>query len=153
MELHKIVKNLICSTLIVGQIGLLFYNISWAAPVATNSARTTSTQSAKQLGNQSGFEYLNNTQRLATSLDYDVGSGDLTISPNAKVANDSKISGERINDINNMTITKQDGSEVKLNVHDLTPDSANPQNAKKYYNSGSNPNVTEMQSISLLPET
>ena len=71
MELHKIVKNLICSTLIVGQIGLLFYNISWAAPVATNSARTTSTQSAKQLGNQSGFEYLNNTQRLATSLDYD----------------------------------------------------------------------------------
>ena len=139
--------------MIVGQIGLLFYNISWAAPVATNSARTTSTQSAKQLGNQSGFEYLKNTQNIATSLNYDSSSGDLTISPNSKVANDSKISGERINDINNMTITKQDGSEVKLNVHDLTPDSANPQNAKKYYNSGSNPNVTEMQSISLLPET
>ena len=153
MELHKIVKNLICSTLIVGQIGLLFYNISWAAPVATNSARTTSTQSAKQLGNQSGFEYLKNTQNIATSLNFDSGSGDLTISPNSKVANDSKISGERINDINNMTITKQDGSQVKLNVHDLTPDSANPQNAKKYYNSGKNPNVEEMQSISLLPET
>ena len=153
MELTKIVKNMICSTLIVGQIGLLFYNISWAAPVATNSARTTSTQSAKQLGNQSGFEYLKNTQNIATSLNYDSGSGDLTISPNSKVANDTKISGERINGINNMTITKQDGSEVKLNVHDLTPDSANPQNAKKYYNSGSNPNVEEMQSISLLPET
>lgn len=139
--------------MIVGQIGLLFYNISWAAPVATNSARTTSTQSAKQLGNQSGFEYLNNTQRLATSLDYDAGSGNLTISPNAKVANDSKISGERINDINNMTITKQDGSQVRLNVHDLTPDSANPQNSKKYYNSGKNPDVNSMQAISLLPET
>ena len=74
----KITKT-IASVLIVGQVGLLFCNISYAAPASQfKKLGTMSSAEAKISGNAKGFEWLKNAQMNATTTNINSASGDIS---------------------------------------------------------------------------
>lgn len=73
------ITKTIASVLIVGQVGLLFCNISYAAPASQfKKLGTMSSAEAKISGNAKGFEWLKNAQMNATTTNINSASGDIS---------------------------------------------------------------------------
>lgn len=164
----KITKT-IASVLIVGQVGLLFCNISYAAPASQfKKLGTMSSAEAKISGNAKGFEWLKNAQMNATTTNINSASGDISFNAvgldnapqneqqigdrNLNINQSNQSVTSRLNNIK-MEKTNGDGSKnsVGLNLNDLTPDSAscksNPDTCKKYYSNGQLPTTQQMQGL------
>lgn len=143
----KITKS-VCSALIIGQIGLLFHNISYAAPAsdlhlpANQAARA---QNAKIQGNAKGLEYLKNLQGNAMTTD--IGANGEINFESVRIDNESKVQASQIN---NIKTKDANGNEVGLRLHDLSPDTANcsdPEKCKKYYQNGQLPSTEDLQGL------
>lgn len=122
MRFNTALTKAVCCVLVVTQISLGFYNISWAAG-----------NSIKQEGHDAGFDYLKAAQE---------GARNLQVSENG----DIKFGNDRLD-----SITNEDGSA--FNTSQLSPDSAHPENADKYYVSGELPSVEDMKGVSGADET
>lgn len=158
----------IASTLIIGQVGLLFFNISYAAPASKfEKIGTMSATEAKITGNAKGVEWLRNAQVNAVNTNISA-SGDIAFNgvgldsapqneqtvgnKNLNLNQSNPSMNSRLNGIQ-MEKTNGDGSKtsVGLNLNDLTPDSAscknNPELCKKYYSNGQLPTSQQMQGL------
>ena len=136
----------ICAGLIVGQIGLLFNNISYAATTLNLPAdQAQRAQRAKIEGNAKGLEYLQNLQNNTRSTQFGAG-GSITFN-SVKIDNASNVSADRIN---NITIKDANGIDQHLTINSLSPDAANcsdPEKCRKYYENGQIPNTEDLQGL------
>ena len=135
----------ICMGLIVGQIGLLFNNISYAAGLSLPADQAQRAQNAKVEGNSKGLEYLENLQKNARSTSY-AGNGDIRFE-SVKIDNSSKVTANQINDIRTRDAN---GNMVGLNLNNLSPDKANcgdPEKCRLYYENGQLPDTEDLQGL------
>ena len=140
----RITKS-ICSALIVGQIGLLFHNVSYAAGISLPADQAQRAQNAKVEGNTKGFEYLENLQKNTKSTSY-AGNGDIRFE-SVKIDNESKVTANQINDIRT---EDANGNMVGLNLNNLSPDKANCGDSEKcrlYYENGQLPDTEDLQGL------
>lgn len=163
----KVTKG-IASTLIIGQIGLLFFNISYASPASKfEKLGTMSAAEAKITGNAKGVEWLRNAQVNAVNTNISA-SGDIAfngVGLDSAPQNEQTVGNKNLNlnqsntsmnsRLNGIQMEKTNGDGTKtsvgLNLYDLTPDSAscknNPELCKKYYSNGQLPTSQQMQGL------
>lgn len=139
-----ITKN-ICRALIVGQFGLLLQNVSFAADLHLPANQQQRMNQAKIDGNTKGLEYLKNAQNNSMNTNIG-GNGDISFNT-VKIDNSAT---EKASQLNSITTKDRNGSDVGLNLHNLSPDGANcddPNRCKKYYRSGKAPDTGDLQGL------
>ena len=123
MHIPNFINKSICTVLIVCQIGLLFHNISYAAPAHDAKANPNTVEQGYNFGMQELEKLQNTTKGISLAPNGDLSLGDKRLD----------------------SILDEDGK--MLNTNRLSPDQKDKDVEKRFYSSGERPSMHDLQGL------